>query len=146
MTTPPGSGYPPPPPPPPSGPPSGWGPPGGEQHPSGTTQDERTWALLSHIGCLLGAWIAMAFLVPLVIMFVKGSQSAFVRAHAVESLNFQLSMLIYGLVGVVLAFVLIGFVILPILAVLWLVFVVLATMRASEGRPYRYPITIRFVS
>ena len=51
-----------------------------------------------------------------------------------------------SIVGVVLAFVLIGFVILPVLGVLWLVFVVIATMRASEGRLYRYPLTIRFVS
>ncbi len=141
MTTPPG-GTPPPPPPPPS-----YGPgPGGQPHPSGTTQEERTWALGSHIGCILGAWIALAFLVPLVIMLVKGNESAFVRAHAVESLNFQLSMLIYGFVAVLLAFVLIGFLILPVLGVLWLVFVVIATMRASEGNPYRYPLTIRFVS
>ena len=134
----------PPPPPPPSS--SGWGPPTGEaSYPSAPTQDERTWALVSHIGCLLGAWLAMAFIVPLVIMLTKGTQSSFVREHAVESLNFQLSMLIYGVVGVVLAFVLIGFVVLPVLAVLWLVFVVMATVRANEGRPYRYPLTIRFV-
>ena len=141
MTTPPGP--PPPPPPPSAGPPAG--PPPGP-HPSGTTQDERTWALASHIGCVVGAFVAMAFLVPLVIMLVKGPQSGFVRAHAVESLNFQLSMLIYGIVGFLLIFVGIGIIVLPLLGVLWLVFVVLATMRASEGQAYRYPITIRFVS
>jgi uncharacterized protein len=110
------------------------------------TQDERTWALASHIGCLLGAWLAMAFLVPLVIMLVKGNQSPFVRQHAVESLNFQLSMLIYLFASIVLAFVLIGLLILPVLGVLWLVLVVLATVKASNGEPYRYPLTIRFVS
>ena len=143
MTTPPGSTPPPPPPPP-----SGWGP-GPSQpppHPSGTTQEERTWALASHIGCIVGAWIALAFLVPLVIMLVKGNESGFVRSHAVESLNFQLSMLIYGFVSALLALVLVGFVLLAILAVMWLVLVVIATMRASEGRTYRYPLTIRFVS
>ena len=131
----------PPPPPPPSVP-----PPPGPPHPSGTTQEERTWALASHVGCVVGAMVAMAFLVPLIIMLVKGNESGFVRSHAVESLNFQLSMLIYGIVGLILAFVLIGFIILPVLGVLWLVCVVLATMRASEGRDYRYPVTIRFVS
>ena len=120
--------------------------PPGPQHPSGTTPDERNWALGSHIGCLLGAWIAMAFLVPLLVMLIKGNESGFVRAHAVESLNFQLSMLIYGFAGFLLIFVGIGILVLPVLAVLWLVFVVTATMRASEGRLYRYPITIRFVS
>jgi uncharacterized Tic20 family protein len=147
MTTPPGAGAPPPPPPPPPPPtPPARGPgPSEPPHPSGTTQDERTWALLSHVGCIIGAWAAMAFLVPLVIMLVKGKDSAFVREHAVESLNFQLSMLIYGLVGFVLVFVVVGFVVLPVLAVMWIVFVILATMRASDGQPYRYPVTIRFV-
>ena len=143
MTTPPGAGTPPPPPPPP---PPAQGPgPSEPPHPSGTTQEERTWALVSHIGCIVGAAAAMAFLVPLVIMLVKGNESAFVRAHAVESLNFQLSMLIYGLVSFVLVFVVVGFILLAVLAVAWLVLVILATMRASEGRTYRYPATIRFV-
>jgi uncharacterized Tic20 family protein len=88
----------------------------------------------------------MAFVVPLLVMLVKGKESGFVRAHAVESLNFQLSMLIYGFVGFLLIFVGIGVLVLPVLAVLWLVLVVIATMRASEGRLYRYPVTIRFVS
>jgi len=88
----------------------------------------------------------MAFLVPLLIMLVKGKESGFVRAHAVESLNFQLSMLIYGFIGFLLIFVGIGLIVLPVLGVLWLVLVVIATMRASEGKPYRYPLTIRFVS
>ena len=137
MTTPP-----PPPPPPPSVP-----PPPGPPHPSGTTQEERTWALASHIGCVVGAMVAMAFLVPLIIMLVKGNESAFVRAHAVESLNFQLSMLIWGIVGGILILAAgLGFLVLAVLAVVWIVTVILATMRASEGTTYRYPITIRFVS
>ena len=120
----------------------GWGAQPGSQPP---TQEERTWALASHIGSIVGAWIAMAFLVPLVILLVKGKESAFIRYHAVESLNFQLSMLIYLFVGVLLLFVLVGLVVLPVLGVLWLVFVVIATIRASNGEAYRYPLTIRFV-
>lgn len=117
---------------------------GGWPQPAAPSQEERNWALGSHIGCLLGAWIALAFLVPLVIMLVK-KDSPFVRAHAEESLNFQLSFLIYGFAGVLLLFVGIGFIVLPVLGVLWLVFVVLATIKASNGYAYRYPLTIRFV-
>ena len=54
--------------------------------------------------------------------------------------------LIYGFAGVLLLFVGIGFIVLPVLGVLWLVFVVLATIKASNGYDYRYPLTIRFVS
>ncbi len=118
-------------------------PPGPQTGP--TTSEERNWAVASHIGCIVGAWIALAFLVPLVIMLVK-KDSPFVRRHSVESLNFQISMLIYGFVGFLLIFVGIGIIVLPVLGVLWLVFVIMATLRASNGYDYRYPLTIRFVS
>ena len=41
----------------------------------GPTQEERTWAWIAHAGCFVGAAVAMAFLVPLVIMLVKGGSS-----------------------------------------------------------------------
>jgi uncharacterized protein len=124
----------------------GWGArPDQPPPPPQSQQDERTWALASHIGCIVGAWVALAFLVPLVVLLIKGKESAFIRHHAVESLNFQLSMLIYGFVGFLLIFVGIGIFILPVLGVLWLVFVVIATLKASNGQGYRYPLTIRFV-
>ena len=53
--------------------------------------------------------------------------------HGKESLNFQFSMLIYSVIAAILMFVLIGFVLLPVLHVLNLVFVIMASLRASEG-------------
>jgi uncharacterized Tic20 family protein len=79
-----------------------------------------------------------------------------VRRHAVESLNFQISILIYGVVGAIVAFVValvtfgIGLlVIVPVAiaaAIAVLVLIILATMAASRGEDYRYPLTIRFIS
>ena len=109
-------------------------------------QEERTWAWIAHAGCFVGAWIAMAFLVPLVIMLVKGGTSPFVRRHAVESLNFQITVLIYAVISVVLAFVLVGFFLLAALGVFYVVVVILATVRAANGQEFRYPLTLRLVS
>jgi uncharacterized Tic20 family protein len=109
-------------------------------------EEERTWAWISHAGCFVGAWIAMAFLVPLVIMLVKGGSSPFVRRHAVESLNFQITVLIYLVISIVLAFVLIGFFLLAALGVFYVVVVILATVRAANGHEFRYPLTLRLVS
>ncbi|MGH3346754.1 MAG: DUF4870 domain-containing protein [Nocardioides sp.] len=119
------------------------------------TQEDRTWALAAHIGSLVSAWFAFGFLAPLLVMLLK-SDSPFVRRHAVESLNFQISLLIYSLVGTVVAFILtlatlgIGlFVIIPVVAVLALIVLVLiivATVKASNGEDYRYPLTLRLVS
>ena len=46
---------------------------------------------------------------------------------------------------VVLCLVLVGFIILVILHILNLVLVIVASIQASEGKFYRYPITIRLI-
>ena len=54
-------------------------------------------------------------------------------------------MLIYDAVALILCFILIG---IPILILLWIlntVFVIVASIKASEGQLYRYPLTIRFI-
>ncbi len=119
------------------------------------TSDDKTWALASHIGALVTAWFAFGFIAPLLVMLVKG-ESPFIRRHAVESLNFQISLLIYSVVGGVLAFLVViltfgigALVVIPIvvvLAVAALVVIILATMKASNGEDFRYPLTIRFIS
>ncbi|WP_201931584.1 DUF4870 domain-containing protein [Nocardioides donggukensis] len=142
---------------PPAGP-SPWeqsGPEPGDQ-PGALTSEDRTWALTAHIGSLVAAWFAFGFLAPLVVLLVQGGKSPFVRRHAVESLNFQLSLLIYIVVGGIAAFLLtlvtLGLalvVIIPLaiaIAIGALVVVILATVRASNGEDYRYPLTIRIVS
>jgi len=82
---------------------------------------------------------------PLIVWLVKRSDSPEIDAHGKESLNFQISMLIYNIVAAVFCLVLIGFVFLAILWVLNAVFVIIASIKASEGKFYQYPMTIRFI-
>ena len=102
--------------------------------------DQRLWAALSHIG---GVFIS--FLVPLVVWLVFKPRGAFVEDQAKESLNFQITLAIAYLVGVVTIPLIIGVLIIPVVAVGSLVFGIIATVRSSQGERYRYPITIRFV-
>jgi uncharacterized Tic20 family protein len=83
---------------------------------------------------------------PLIVLLVFGPRSAYVRAHAVESLNFNLTWLLYAIIGVALAFLLIGIPILIALGIAYLVLVIIASVRANNGEFFRYPLTIRFVS
>ena len=139
---------PPEPPLPPAGPPPGGGPPAGGR-PAGPPlppDQERLWGMLAHLLSFVAAYIALGFVAPLVVLLVFGPRSAYVRAHAVESLNFNLSWLLYGIVGVILAFLIIGIPILIALGIAYLVLVVIASVRASNGVLYRYPLTIRFFS
>jgi uncharacterized Tic20 family protein len=104
------------------------------------TEEEKTLALLSHILCFVGG-----FLAPLIIWLLKKDQSAYVAEHAQESLNFQISIMIYSFIAGLLCFVLIGFVLLPAIGVFMLVVVILATIKAYNGEMYRYPLTLRLI-
>lgn len=105
----------------------------------------RLWAMAAHLSGFLAAYVALGFLGPLVVLLAVGNRSSYVRRHAVEALNFNLTWLIYIVVGVILAFLLIGIPILIALGVAYLVLVVLGAVAASDGRDFRYPLTIRFV-
>ena len=120
-------------------------PPHGQSQPGGISSDDKTWALAAHIGTLVAAYIALGFLAPLIIMLAK-KDSPFVRRHAVESLNFQISLLIYLVVSFILAFILIGFLLMAAVGVFALVVIILATIKAANGEDYRYPLCIRMVS
>jgi uncharacterized protein len=55
-------------------------------------------------------------------------------------------MTIYGMVAAVLLFVLIGFLLLPVVVMGWLVLSIVAAVKANEGIAYRYPLTLRLVN
>jgi uncharacterized Tic20 family protein len=129
--------------PPPQPPvPPGGGPPGQQPLPA---DQERLWAMLAHLLSFVAAYLFLGFVAPLIVLLVFGPRSAYVRAHAVESLNFNLSWLLYAIVAVVLAFLLIGIPILIALGLAYLVLVIIASVRANNGEFFRYPLTIRFV-
>ena len=106
-----------------------------------------TWAILCHATALLGFFVPWAghFLGPLIVWLLKRSEYPEIDEHGKESLNFQISMFIYSVAAGILCLVLIGFALLVILHILNLVLVIIASIRASEGRLYRYPLTIRLL-
>lgn len=107
---------------------------------------ERLWAMLSHLLSFVAAYLFLGFVAPLVVLLVFGPRSAYVRAQAVESLNFNLSWLLYAIVGVILLIVAVGLLILIALGIAYVVLIVIASIRANNGEFFRYPLTIRFMS
>ena len=107
----------------------------------GSGTDPKTMAMLAQ---LLG--IFTGFLGPLIIYLVNGDKDPYVRHHSAEALNFQITVTIAYFVSIALMFVLIGFLLFPVIWVLALVFAIQATIAANRGEWYRYPISIRFVS
>jgi uncharacterized Tic20 family protein len=113
-----------------------------------TSSNVRTWTVLCHASALAGFFVPWAghIVGPLVVWLVKRGESADIDTHGKESLNFQISMLIYSLISGVLCLILIGFFLLALLHLLNLILVIIASIQASEGKLYRYPITIRLIN
>jgi len=107
----------------------------------------RTWTALCHASALLGVFLHFPghFIPPLIIWLLKRHESPEIDAHGKEAVNFQISMLIYNAVAAVFCLILIGFVALAVLWFLNAVFVIIAAIQASDGKFYRYPMTIRFI-
>jgi len=118
--------------------------------PPSTPSDGRTWCVLCHASALLGFVTPKVghIIPPLIIWLLKRDEFPSVDEYGKESLNFQISMFIYDVVILASCFLLIGLLLLPLLFVLHvlnLVLVIVASIRASEGKLYRYPITIRLI-
>ena len=107
----------------------------------------RTTAAFIHASALLGVFIHFPghLLPPLLVWLLKRDESPELDAHGKEAVNFQISMLIYNAVAAVFCLILVGFVFLVILWVLNAIFVIIAAIQASDGKFYRYPMTIRFI-
>ncbi len=106
----------------------------------GPNRDETNLAMLAH---LFG--IFTGFIGAMVIWLLKKDDSAFVGQEALEALNFQITLMLGYVIAGVLAFLLIGLVLFPILFILNLVFCLLGALNASKGKAYRYPFALRLL-
>lgn len=102
--------------------------------------DEKLWSTLIHIG-----GIFFSFLPALIGYLVLKDRGPFVRAHTQSALNFQLTMLIASVVGVVTSLILIGVLILIAVSVVIIVFSIIAAVKANNGEYYKYPLAIEFI-
>ncbi|MEO6232863.1 MAG: DUF4870 domain-containing protein [Ferruginibacter sp.] len=101
------------------------------------TSDEKTIAILSH-----ALTFVAGFLAPLIIYLIKKDESEFIREHAKESLNFQITLFI---MVIVLFVTIIGILLIWLVGILALILVILASVKCSEGKLYRYPFTLRLI-
>jgi hypothetical protein len=98
------------------------------------------WAILTHVGGIFLHWLA-----PLITFLIFKERGPFVRWHTRQALNFQLTLLLAYIAGIVLAIVFVGFFVILAAYVLNIVFGILAAVAANRGEFYRYPIAIEFV-
>ena len=102
--------------------------------------------MFAHLSALSGVVIPFGNIIgPLVVWQIKKDTLPFAADQGKEALNFNITMLIAAFIGFLLTFVLIGLVLLPLIGIAWLVFTILAGIKANEGVAYRYPFALRLV-
>lgn len=110
------------------------------------TESERTWAMLCHLSALSGFFFPFgAILGPIICWMSKKDESVWVYINGRNSLNFQLSMLLYMVLAIPLIFIIIGIPIVAFLGVLKLICTIIASIRASKGESFKYPLVIPFI-
>lgn len=101
-----------------------------------TSQDARNMALLCH---LLGA---VGFFGPLVIWLIERDKHRYVDDQGREAMNYQISLMIYL---VALGVTIVGAFLIPVLMIVHIILIAMASMKASRGESWHYPIAITFL-
>lgn len=110
------------------------------------SETERTWAMLCHLSAFAGFFFPFGgTLGPLICWLSKRDESGWVYVNGRNALNFQLSMLLYIVLAVPLCFIIIGIPIIASLAILKVVCIIIASIKASKGELFRYPLVIPFI-
>ena len=111
--------------------------------------------MIGHLSALSGLVFPVvgSIVGPLIVWQIKKDTMPFAAQEAKEALNFNITWIIgltlLGVVAFILSFVLIGFLLFPVVAlggVAMIVFSIIGGLKANEGRPYRYPMSIRMVN
>ncbi|MEO5565705.1 MAG: DUF4870 domain-containing protein [Luteimonas sp.] len=125
---------------------------------SGIPAEQRQWAMFAHLSALIGGIVTSGwagsmgcFIGPLIIWLLKKDTMAFVDDQAKEALNFNISVAIIFMVLWILTIATLGIGILltgPLMVLFglaWVVFTIIAAIKANQGERYRYPFTLRLV-
>ncbi len=125
---------------------------------SGLSSEERQWAMFAHLSALVGGILTSGwagslgcFIGPLIIWMVKKDTMPFVDDQGKEALNFNITVGLIFLALLLLSIVTLGIgliIAIPgwiIVGIAWLVFTIIAGIKANEGVAYRYPLTLRLI-
>ena len=125
---------------------------------SGLSREERQWAMFAHLSALAGGILTSGwagslgcFIGPLIIWMVKKDSMPFVDDQGKEALNFNITVGLIFLALLLLSILTLGIgliIAIPgwiIVGIAWLVFTIIAGIKANEGVAYRYPLTLRLI-
>jgi len=102
--------------------------------------DAKFWLLTLHLSNFI-----LIPIIPFLIWKKKKDEIPEVDKHGKDVTNFQVSMLIYILISAMLAFVVVGFFMILIIAIYITVITIINSMHVVMERDYKYPLTIKFM-
>lgn len=110
------------------------------------SKEEKTLGMICVLLQFLGFVFPFGSLIgPLVLWLVKKDSSRFLDEIGKETVNFEITLLIAGIISFILCFIVIGFLLLFVVAIYALVTIIIAAIKANDGVVYRYPVNIRFI-
>ena len=110
------------------------------------SESERNWAMFCHLSSFASLIVPFGGIIgPLICWSSKKNESDWVDQNGKAALNFQLSVMLYTIICIPLMFVIIGFVLLGAILILEIVCVIIASIKASKGEEYKYPLMIPFI-
>ncbi|HEX8756637.1 MAG TPA: DUF4870 domain-containing protein [Steroidobacteraceae bacterium] len=112
-----------------------------------TSKDERNLAMFAHLSAFAGLIFPAGgnVIAPLIVWLTQREKSPFVADQSLESLNFNITVLLAEVACGILFIVGIGVLLGVILGIVWLVGTVLGAVRASEGQRFRHRFILRLV-
>ena len=109
--------------------------------------EERTFSMLCHLSALAMFMVPFGNIFgPLLVWMFKKDQYAEVNRQGKDALNFQISILIYTLLAVLLMILLVGFLLLVAIGLFNLIIIIIATVKSNNGERFEYPLTINIIS
>jgi hypothetical protein len=110
------------------------------------SETERNWAMFCHLAAFAGFFFPFGSIIgPLICWLSRRDESTWVNENGKASLNFQLSVLLYTVLALPLCIILIGIPIVILLGTLKIVCIIIASVRASKGEEFKYPLAIPFI-
>jgi len=111
------------------------------------TPEERQMGMFIHLSRLLDAFVfPVGAIVTIVLWQTQKDKMPALDAHGKNATNnWLISSLLYSIISIPLMFVLIGFLLFPIIWVLMIVFPIIAAVKANNGEYWEYPLTIKFL-
>ncbi|MDT0690333.1 DUF4870 domain-containing protein [Salegentibacter sp. F188] len=111
-------------------------------------REDRQMLVIAHISQLLDLITVIGgFIVPLILWATQKDRVLGMDEHGKMIMNFQISLFLYSIVCVPLIFLFgLGLLLLAVVWIFGIVLPVINAIKASNGEPCHYPLTLKLIS